>query len=184
MLWYYIGYIKDKQMSDKDLLQKAYNLIGNILKGSSKESTPEVIKSLNTEEQKCIEVVYAPNVKDAHGEWMEASTILRGQKSFSKNEVGSNLFHLVETDKFSITKSWIVEEDSDYETPDGVKTVAKGTWLAETHYTDPALWEMKKSGELGGLSLGGYGSVNEETGEIINLCFSKDEYQQLLGETV
>ncbi|CAH9011642.1 putative hyphothetical protein [Vibrio phage 424E50-1] len=174
-------------MSDRNFLQRIQKAIQSTLEGGSKSEQPEeavntVIKQLNVEEQKAVEIVYKPDEKDAHGEWMSAETIAKGRESYHNNVVVPNLFHLVETDRFEITKSWLLEEDTDFEVDGETKTLLKGTWLAETHYTDTALWELKKSKELGGLSLGGYGDRCSETGEITNLCFSAEEYLQIHKE--
>lgn len=141
-----------------------------------------VLKALNEEEQICIEIVYSPDVKDLHGEWMTEDEIVKGEESFSRNlEAGvvkANLFHVTTTDKFSIKKSWVLPEDTKFEGRE--ELVTKGTWLNEVHYADAGLWEMKKSNELGGLSFGGYGHVNKSTGEIKALRFEKSEYKEAL----
>jgi hypothetical protein len=150
------------------------------------EQATEVIKSTNSivlkefkqEERLCTEIVYTPIVKDLHGDWMSEETIKDAEASFRANfELGlvkANLFHVATTDKFEIKRSWLLPEDATFEGRDSV--VPKGTWLAETHYPDDTLWEMKKSRKVGGLSLGGYGDTNTVTGEITNLFFSKAEF--------
>lgn len=169
---------------DHDFLRKIQKAIQNVT-GTEPEVVPKkepeakVIKSVQVEEQKAVEIIYKPDEKDVHGEWMSEETIIKGEQSFQDNEVVANLFHLMETDQFEITKSWVLEEDTDFDQSGEVKSLKKGTWLAETHYSDPTLWELKKSGEIGGLSLGGYGDVDAETGEITNLCFSAEEYKNL-----
>lgn len=166
------------------MIERFYKGLGSVLK--SKKST--VIKELNEEQRKCIEIVYAPMAKDAHGEWASASTIKEAEASYQRNEVVPNLFHVVSTDRFELTKSWILEEDTTY-SDTGIE-VTKGTWMIETHFIDDDLWSLKKigmdpdlsmkekidRGGLGGVSLGGYGRVNTETGEITNLLFSKEEF--------
>lgn len=137
-----------------------------------------VLKEFKQEERICTEIVYSPIVKDLHGEWMSEETIKTGELSYRTNAeaglVKANLFHITPTDKFEITRSWVLAEDAKFEGREEV--VAKGTWLVETHYIDDKLWEMKKAREVGGLSLGGFGEVNTTTGEITNLFFSKDEF--------
>ncbi len=177
----------------------------------------KIVKGLVQEERTAVEVMYKPLEKDAHNQYMTVEEIAQAEASYQRNEVVSNLFHLVETDKFSITKSWLTEEDSEYELPiedmielytnkpltedfneterekalahwnsekekGSVRTIEKGTWLVKTHYGDEALWELKKSGKMGGLSLGGYGHVNKATGEITKVRFNKDEYLEAMKE--
>ena len=60
------------------------------------------------------EVIYEPNAKDAHGEWMSPETIVKGKENFDAARaagfVKENLFHIAETDAFTIEKTWIQEE--------------------------------------------------------------------------
>lgn len=173
---------------DKTFLQrltKSLNSLGFGGEGSEDKKQPSVVlKAFDQEQKRCIEIVYKPDVKDAHGEWMSSDTIKIAEESFRRNldagVVKANLFHVTPTEKFSIERSWILAEDATFDGREEV--VKKGTWLTETHYTDDKLWEMKKSGVIGGLSLGGYGKVDEKTGEIIKLFFSKEEYKQALAE--
>lgn len=138
---------------------------------------------VDVEQRLCTEIVYKPIVKDLHGEWMSIATIATAEDSFKRNlEAGlvkANLFHVTNTEKFTINKSWILEEDTSF----GEKVVEKGSWLVETHYADDALWEMKKSGKLGGLSLGAFGSPDATTGEITNLFFNRDEFKEAMSLT-
>ena len=57
----------------KQILVKAF--------GESEKTTPdEVIKS---EEMVSYEVVYEPNTKDAHGEWMSTETVAKACEDFN-----------------------------------------------------------------------------------------------------
>lgn len=172
---------------DTSLIQRLKSLLGV---NNTPPTTPvvdestssNILKAIDVEQRLCVEIVYKPIVKDAHGEWMSADTIKSAANSFWSNyQAGtcvSNLFHVTPTDKFKVTKSWLLEEDAKFEGREEV--VTKGTWLVETHYVDDGLWEMKKSKKLGGLSLGGFGNVDENTGEITNLFFSKEEFAEAI----
>ena len=46
-----------------------------------------------------------------------------------------------------------------------------GSWVAKVKYNNEALWEAKKAGIVGGLSIQCTGHVNEETGEITDINF-------------
>lgn len=167
------------------LTKALYSMFGKEIEDSSQNTkSPFVIKEFKQEERLCTEIVYAPLVKDAHNQWMTEITIKEGEESFRRNlEAGivkANLFHVVNTDKFEIKRSWVLDQDATFEGRDGV--VTKGTWLVETYYSDDTLWEMKKSRKLGGLSLGGYGSSDTITGEITNLRFNKDEYLEIINK--
>lgn len=145
---------------------------------------PIVLKAIDVEQRLCTEIVYKPIVKDLHGEWMSPNTIKSAEQSFrtnlEKGLVTANLFHVTPTTKFTINKSWVLEQDTTFEGK--VEPVLKGTWLVETHYNDDKLWEMKKSGTVGGLSLGGFGSTNKVTGEITSLFFSHEEFKDSISK--
>lgn len=132
-----------------------------------------VVKALDAELMETIEIVYIPDVKDLHGEWMSKEEIVKGEANFSDNlksgVVKGNLFHAVDTDKFTIEDSWVTKMDGTYGKDSTF--IAEGTWLAKCKFHDTALWEMKKSNELGGLSFGGRAFVDESTGEITGLSF-------------
>jgi len=131
---------------------------------------------IEEEERISIEVVYEPDVKDQHGNWMSAEEIRKGYESFCSNlEAGvvePNLFHYQNTDLFEIQKTWINEE-MDVTVHGSEEVVKAGTWLVKIHYKDDRLWELKKSGDIIGVSMFGYGLINEDTGEITELTFEE-----------
>lgn len=135
--------------------------------------------SVVSDEQISYEIVYEPNVKDAHGEWMSAETIRKGRDNFEQNRlsgnVKENLFHLFPTEEFTIEKTWIQEEFDVY-VGDTNQKISAGSWVAKIKYNNPDLWDLKKSGIVGGLSIQCSGFINEETGEITGLNFDPEEY--------
>ncbi len=142
---------------------------------AAKEEPTEqlVVKALDVELKETIEVVYMPDIKDLHGQFMTKEEIIKGEANFSDNLkaglVKGNLFHHISTDKFTIEDSWVTKMDGTY--GEDETFLAEGTWLAKCKFHDDVLWEMKKSNELGGLSFGGRAFVDEETGEISDLTF-------------
>lgn len=153
-----------------------------------------VIKSFNSAEEgislesvdgerKCLEVIMEPHTRDAHDNWYTPDTIAKGRESYEQNKstIPSNLFHLVDTQSFSVEETYILEEDTHFEAIDD--TLKKGTWMAWTKYEDDEVWELKKSGELGGLSPSCLGKVDKETGEITNLAFTKEDFYNQLEES-
>lgn len=124
------------------------------------------------------EVVYEPDVKDTHNQWMSKDTIEKGCEEFNKylekGVVKPNLFHYQDTDMFSIVDTWIQKEFDVNVTATG-EPIKAGTWVAKIKYHNNDLWELKKQGVIGGVSIGALGTVNKETGEITNLRFSKEE---------
>ncbi|QEG08591.1 hypothetical protein [Aeromonas phage 4L372D] len=139
-----------------------------------KSSEPQII-----EEMIAYEVVYEPDTKDAHGEWMTQETILKACENFNKNlELGNvkpNLFHFANTDLFSIEKSWI-QQEIDVVVEATNQPIKAGTWVVKTKYNDPDLWLLKKAGVIQGVSIGARGSINKETGEITDVTF--DPYDE------
>ncbi|AUR89045.1 XkdF [Vibrio phage 1.121.O._10N.286.46.C4] len=155
----------------------------------SLEDQPEVInKSVNVEERKTLEVLFVPShdienpVRDAHESWYTPETIVKAQVSYEANKesVPSNLFHMEETEAFTVEETFILEEDTVYES--GVE-VAKGTMLGWIKYEDEELWEIKKSNSLGGMSPAFYGTTNKETGEITNIGFTLEDHHKLVEES-
>lgn len=126
------------------------------------------------EEMVSYEVVYEPDVRDAHNEWASKETLEKACENFNKNlqegVVKSNLCHAIETDGFSIVDTWIHKEFD--VTVDGTgEAIKAGTWIAKLQFNDPDLWEAKKAGIFGGVSIGGRGYINKETGEITDITF-------------
>lgn len=159
-----------KEEMKKSLLASFSELIEKAFGGSQADNKVEIVD----EEMVSYEVVYEPFVKDAHGEWMSPETIEKAAANFNKNlEAGivqPNLFHLQSTDAFTIESTW-VQKELDVQVVQTGEVIKAGTWVAKIKYNDPDLWELKKSGVVGGVSIGGVGSVNKKTGEITNVKF-------------
>lgn len=140
---------------------------------SNKEDITETVN----EEMVSYEVIYEPFTKDAHGEWMSDKTIEKACENFNKNLedgiVKANLFHLQETEAFTIEKSWI-QKELDVKVIQTDEIIKAGTWVAKIKYNDEALWKLKKAGIVGGVSIGGKGVINSTTGEITNVTFNGD----------
>ena len=96
--------MKDFTKALKSLL-KEYGVL------SEKDNVSDVLPS---EEMISYETVYEPLTKDAHGEWMSHETLIDACENFNiylkKGIVKSNLFHLQDTDAFTIEDTWIQKE--------------------------------------------------------------------------
>lgn len=136
----------------------------------SKETLPETLD----EEMVSYEVIYEPFTKDAHGEWMSDKTIEKAMENFNKNlqagVVQPNLFHLKDTEAFTIESTWI-QKELDVQVVQTGEVIKAGTWVAKIKYNDADLWQLKKAGIVGGVSIGATGVINQETGEITNVKF-------------
>lgn len=129
------------------------------------------------EEMVSYEVVYEPNTLDAHNQWMSEEEVEKACENFNKNlkagVVKSNLLHVKDTEDFTIESTWIHKE-LDVVVDGTGQPIKAGTWIAKLRFHNEDLWALKKAGVLGGVSFGGKGYVNEETGEITNLTFDGD----------
>jgi len=131
-------------------------------------------KQKTEEERISVEVVYVPEEFDEHNQFMTAETIRKACEDFNSNlaagNISANLYHLSNTNKFEILKSWINEIDMVSPTGQEVK---EGTWLVKLRYS-PELWLEKKAGKIQGVSIGCRGVVDQQTGEITDVSFSPD----------
>ena len=130
------------------------------------------------EEMVSYEVIYEPFTKDAHGEWMSDKTIEKAMENFNKNLekgiVQPNLFHLKDTEAFTIESTWI-QKELDVKVIQTDEIIKAGTWVAKIRYNDADLWQLKKSGVVGGVSIGAVGTINQTTGEITNVKFDGED---------
>lgn len=135
---------------------------------------PRKKKQVVNEEMISYEVVYEPVIKDAHGQWMSVETLQKACENFNENlkagVVKPNLFHLQDTEAFTVEDTWI-QKELDVQVVQTGELIKAGTWVAKIKYNDPSLWQLKKAGIVGGVSIGAKGSINEETGEITNISF-------------
>lgn len=161
---------KHEESLKKSFVESLSDLIFKAFGDSSQDNTADVVD----EEMVSYEVVYEPFTKDAHGEWMTDKTLEKACANFNKNLekgiVQPNLFHMQNTDAFTIESSWI-QKELDVKVIQTDEVIKAGTWICKIKYNDPALWELKKSGVVGGVSIGAKGKVNPDTGEITNVTF-------------
>lgn len=159
-----------------DLLKRGFNKAASIQKAVGSVLVQESAE----EEMISYEIIYEPDTPDTHGEWMSSDTIMKAKESYdlalSAGVVKENLFHLEETDSFTIERTWIQPEiDVVVTTTDEI--IKAGSWVAKVKYHDKDLWELRKSGIIGGLSIQCGGFINEDTKELTGIDFTaKVEY--------
>lgn len=161
----HFGSVKDKTIEQGET-QEFLNKLSN----QNSPSEVNLFKTVNHEEQITLEVVYEPYKPDAHGEWMSPETILKACANFNDNltkgVVKPNLFHLQDaTNQIKILKTYIIEEEMNFGDKDAPVNVPAGTWVAEIKYLDKTLWELRKAGVVGGLSIGAKGIVLDPVGK-------------------
>ena len=162
-------------MELKNKLLEAFSEFLEKAVGSTvQEQKPETLD----EEMVSYEVIYEPFTKDAHGEWMSDVTIQKACDNFNKNLekgiVQPNLFHLKDTEAFTIESTWI-QKELDVKVIQTDEIIKAGTWVAKIRYNDADLWQLKKSGVVGGVSIGAVGTINQTTGEITNVKFDGED---------
>lgn len=157
-----------------ELKNKLLEAFSEFLEKAVGSTVQEQKQEVVDEEMVSYEVIYEPFTKDAHGEWMSDKTIEKAMENFNKNLqagiVQPNLFHLKDTEAFTIESTWI-QKELDVQVVQTGEVIKAGTWVAKIKYNDADLWQLKKAGIVGGVSIGATGVINQETGEITNVKF-------------
>jgi len=135
----------------KDITEAEINQDGD----DAKYGKIQVAKALNEELQQATFVVMVPDEPDAHGDVTSIDEVRKACHNFNKHSMQANLFHLTKTDTFEFAESFIAPVDMSI---DG-KYITKGTWLCTVQCLDDDLWELIKSGEVCGVSIGCIASV-------------------------
>jgi len=111
--------------------------------------------NLNEDLMQATFIVMVPDEVDLHGDITSAEEIRKSCHSFNKHSRTANLFHLAKTDTFEFAESYIAPTDFIL----GDKFVKKGTWVCTVQCLDKGLWELIKSGEICGVSIGAMATV-------------------------
>ena len=150
----------------------------NILKSYTKDITEDQInkedelvgiklpisKAVNEELMQVLYVAMVPDEVDLHGDVTTVDEVRKACHNFNQHCMKANLFHMVETDTFSIIESYLAPTDFIL----GDKLVKSSTWLVNLAVHDDAVWELVKSGHINGVSIGALASVQnieEDTDE-------------------
>ena len=161
-----------------ELKNKLLEAFSEFLEKAVGSTVQEQKSEVVDEEMVSYEVIYEPFTKDAHGEWMSDKTIEKAMENFNKNLekgiVQPNLFHLKDTEAFTIESTWI-QKELDVKVIQTDEIIKAGTWVAKIRYNDADLWQLKKSGVVGGVSIGAVGTINRITGEITNVKFDGED---------
>ena len=115
-----------------------------------------IAKSLNEELQQVTYVAMKPGV-DLHGDMVDLETVRLAKESFNKSAQRANLFHLTMTDSFEVIESYLIPCDV---TLNG-HFVEKGSWLMTLQVHDSDVWEMIKSEDINGISIGAMAEVED-----------------------
>jgi hypothetical protein len=123
----------------------------------TKINTVSVAKSTNEELKQVTYVAMIPDHTDLHGDYTSAEEVRKAHYSFHKSMQNANLFHKVMTDTFEIIESYLAPTDVEL----GGHEVKKGTWLVTLQVLDDDVWELIKSGDINGVSIGAFAQVEE-----------------------
>lgn len=117
----------------------------------------QVNKSTNEELKQVLYVAMCPDEVDLHGDVTTADEVRKACHNFNMHCMKANLFHLVETDTFTINESYIAPTDFIL----GEKIVKAGTWLVNLQVLSDDVWALVKSGNINGVSIGALASVQK-----------------------
>lgn len=121
-----------------------------------KTKSVSVAKAINEELQQVTYVAMQPGV-DLQGDMVDLETVRLAKESFNKSAQRANLFHLTMTDAFEVIESYLIPCDvtlNDH-------FVEKGSWLMTLQVNDQDVWDMIKSEEINGISIGAMAEVEE-----------------------
>jgi hypothetical protein len=117
---------------------------------TNKTKDTKIVKSVNTELKQVLFIAMVPDEVDLHGDVTSAEEVLKACHSYNLSARNTSLYHVVPTKQFDIVESYVLETDivlNDIE-------VKKGTWLVKLQVYTDELWELIKSGEINGVSIG------------------------------
>lgn len=120
----------------------------------------QVAKSIEPELMQVTFVAMQEGV-DAHGDYTSSDEIRKAKESFNKQLSAqrklANLWHMYPTDKYEIIESYLLPADATL----NEKFIAKGTWLVTLQIFDEDMWDLIKSGEINGVSIGAKAKIQE-----------------------
>ncbi len=98
-------------------------------------------------------IVLEPETTDSQGDIYSAADIEAAAHGFMSDYQNVGHMHkALVNDGAEVVESYLAPCDLEI----GGQAVKVGTWILVIHVTSDALWEQVKSGELTGLSIGGY----------------------------
>lgn len=119
----------------------------------TQDSKVPIAKAVDEELMQATFVVLVPDEVDLHGDIVSEVEVRKAMANFNKFCRQPNLFHIAKTNTFEFIESYCAPVDFEL----GDKFVKKGTWLATIQCLDEKLWELIKSEEVCGMSIGAVG---------------------------
>lgn len=115
----------------------------------------QITKSTNQELMQATFVVMVPDEVDLHGDITSEEEVRKACHNYNVNCRQANLFHIAKTNSFDIVESYLAPVDMMLDD----KFIKKGTWLCTVQCLDPKLFDLIKSGEINGVSIGAMAKV-------------------------
>ena len=109
-----------------------------------------VTKAVDEELKQATFLVLSPNEVDLHGDIYDEAEVRKGCHNFQVHCRKANLFHASETNLASIVESYIAPVEFYL----GDTYVSKGSWLQVWQVEDDEVWNLIKSGDINGVSIG------------------------------
>lgn len=117
------------------------------------------IASVDEEKRVVYGVVIEPEVEDADGNWATEDEILDAAHRFALNGMVLKHEHSQEIQDSLVVETYIAPVDMQI----GDETVKSGTWIIGTKVFSDERWNMVKSGQYTGYSLGGRAKIDESS---------------------
>lgn len=132
----------------------------------------QVITKEMSEQGELICCVYAPDLEDSQGDQASAKVIKDFAYDFAKNGGNIDIRHneqALDSDSIFVAESTIIQKDdprfADMEDYDGDPVDVTGGWGVILKVEDEKLQDLYRSGEWGGISMGGIMQVRDITDE-------------------
>jgi hypothetical protein len=138
---------------ERSLTDKIVSTIEKYFGGSKKSN--QIIKQFDDEEMIAIEPLYiAAGEVDAVGDTYDLEDayemVANFNKAIEEKTISHGLFHKSKTKSYSFIKAWVNE----CECTIGETLVKEGQPIVKVQFHNKEAWELRKSGELMGLSIG------------------------------
>jgi hypothetical protein len=134
--------------------------------GGTKDNSKAVIKQFDEEEMIAIEKLYIhPEDTDGVGDTISledtVGMVFSLNKAIKDGTLQHGLFHKHKTDAFTVVKAWVAEVDCTI----GETDIREGQPLIKVQFNNKDAWELRKSGDLAGISIGARATEIEELDE-------------------
>jgi hypothetical protein len=125
-------------------------LLESLSSSKAIQSEKPVVKSVDKEKRLFTAVVLRPNVADSQGDIYDEDVVEKACHDYNEFCRQANIQHLIQTNLIVPVESYIAK--SSFKLGEG--EVAEGDWVMTSRIDDDELWDMCKSGDFTGYSVG------------------------------